>query len=167
MIRRINQFKKGLFASLGKSDYTFLADYLTRSELDIFKALPRFDQRHSIDVATDLYDKDLDMDLVRAGLLHDIGKSGCPELSLLRRSLCVVIEYSSGDWAAKKASRQGTRLERALFVHINHAEIGADILEELDCTEKNIIWLVRHHDNNAMVEKNSSLKLLKKADESA
>ncbi len=157
MLRRIKQVFKALFARLDKSDYTFLADYLTKAELEVFMTLPDFDKKHSLDVAKHLYHQGAELELVRAGLLHDIGKARCPELTIEKRSICVMLEAVAREYARDKAAKKRGRLGRALYVHQNHSEIGAEILEILGCTDDRIIWLVRHHDDKQAAEKDDEL----------
>lgn len=145
MVRRIRQFYKALFARLNKSDYTFLSDYLTKTELEVFMTLPVFDRKHSVDIARHLHHQGAQLELVRAGLLHDIGKARCPELTIVKRSICVLLEALFPKYARNKATSKKGKLGRALYVHQNHPEIGAEVLEILGCTDERIIWLVRHH----------------------
>lgn len=163
MWRRIRQFKDGLFARCRKSDYTWLADFLTDAELAIFRTLPRFDQRHSVDVALELARRGVSLEMVRAGILHDIGKAGCPELTLVRRSLCVICERIAPKQA--RVERRRGKLGRALFVHQRHAAIGADLLGSLGCTDDRIVWIVRHHDDKTAAAGDEELAMLMEVDD--
>lgn len=162
MLRRIRQFTSGLFARVSKDDYTFLSDYVTLAERELFLKMPRYDQTHSIGVGGFLRRRGATLEVVRAGLLHDVGKGETPDLTLVRRSVCVVLERIAPDWAGRKMKDRGSKLGRALYLHLNHAEIGARMLEKVD-TDERIVELVRyHHDKMAMQD--PDLKMLKEAD---
>jgi putative nucleotidyltransferase with HDIG domain len=154
-----------MFARVTENDYTFIADYLTNDELELFKTMSRYDRKHALDVGRFLARHGAGLPLIRAGLLHDIGKANCPELTLIRRSLCVAIEaYKPED--ADVLSRKGQgKLARAINVHKNHPELGARILEEMDA-DPYLVNLVRFHQNGeAPVEVRRDIEILRDADD--
>ena len=154
-----------MFARLSGKDYTFLADYLTKTELDLFLSMSRYDQKHAVDVARYLAERGAPMALVRAGMLHDIGKAECPELTLVRRSIAVFLEWRAPEDAQFLADRGRGKLAYAVYVHKNHPEIGAGILEEVS-DDAHIIELVRYHQSGTPPEAISrDLELLRDADE--
>lgn len=145
-MKRIKQFIRGLFARLSKSDYTLIADYLTKEELDLFESMSRYDRRHAVNVARYLAGKEAGLELIRVGLLHDIGKARCPDLTLTRRSVCVFLEAYFPAYAEKKAGSGGGKLARALAVHKNHPDLGASMLAEIGADTR-LVALVRFHQN--------------------
>lgn len=164
-MKRIKQFLRGLFARLNKNDYTFIADYLTQKELDLFKSMTRYDRKHAVDVARFLAGRQAGQALIRAGLLHDIGKANCPELTLLRRSVCVIIEKWQPAEADLLARKGKGKLATALDVHQNHAELGAKILEEL-AADPYVVTLVRYHQSGREpAEAEHDIAMLRAADE--
>lgn len=164
-MKRIKQFVRGLFARLTKNDYTFIADYLTPDELELFKSLTRYDRKHAVNVGRYLEAHGAGLPLIRAGLLHDIGKTGCPELTLIRRSICVAIEAYRPTEALVLAKKGKGKLARALDIHQNHPELGARLLEELDA-DPYLVSLVRFHQNGkAPVEAGRDLAVLRDTDE--
>lgn len=164
-MKRIKQFIRGLFARVTENDYTFIADYLTQDELDLFKSMSRYDRKHALDVGRYLARHGAGFPLIRAGLLHDIGKARCPELTLVRRSVCVAIEAYKPEEAKVLGEKGKGKLARALDVHQNHPALGAQILEELD-TDPYIVSLVRfHQEGKAPVETQRDLAVLRDADE--
>lgn len=164
-MKRIKQFVRGLFARLTKNDYTFIADYLTPEELELFKSLSRYDRKHGVNVGRYLAAHGAGLPLIRAGLLHDIGKTRCPELTLIRRSICVAIEAYKPTEAIVLAEKGKGKLARALYIHQNHPELGAKLLEDLD-SDQYLIGLVRfHQEGDGPVEARRDLAVLRDTDE--
>jgi putative nucleotidyltransferase with HDIG domain len=165
MLKRVEQFIRGMFARLSGKDYTFLTDYLTKPELDLFLTMSRYDQKHAVDVGRYLADGGESLELVRAGLLHDIGKADCPELTLIRRSIAVFLEWRAPDDANLLAEKGRGKLASAVYVHKNHPELGARILEEMG-GDSRIITLVRYHQSGgAPADAARDLARLHEADE--
>lgn len=163
--KRVKQFIRGLFARVTKNDYTFIADYLTPDELELFKLLSRYDQKHGVNVGRYLAAHGAGLPLIRAGLLHDIGKTRCPELTLIRRSVCVAMEAYRPTEADVLAAKGKGKLPRALYIHKNHPELGAKILEDLDA-DPYLVSLVRFHQNgDAPVEVGRDIAVLRDADD--
>lgn len=150
MLKRVKQFVRGLFARLGEKDYTFITDYLTKEEFDLFETMSRYDRRHAVNVARYLAGQGADRELIRVGLLHDIGKARCPELTLVRRSVCVFLEAYFPDYGERKAGSGKGKLARALAVHKNHPDLGAALLGRLGADER-FIALVKSHQNGGVV----------------
>lgn len=164
-MKRVKQFFRGLFARLTDNDYTFIADYLTNEELDLFKTMSRYDRKHALDVGRFLALHGAGLQLTRAGFMHDIGKAKCPELTLIRRSVCVVIEAYKPEDAAVLARKGKGKLARAINIHKNHPELGARILEDLDA-DPYLVSLVRFHQNGkGPVEAQRDLEILRDADD--
>src|SRR5215212_3183297 len=63
---RLRQFFAALMARLTPAERELVARTLSRAELALFERMPRYDQRHCLDVCITL----------RAALLHDCGKVG-------------------------------------------------------------------------------------------
>ena len=165
MIKRVKQFIRGMFARLSGKDYNFLTDYLTKLELDLFLSMSRYDCKHAVEVARYLADKGASLELVRAGLLHDIGKAECPELTLTRRSIAVFLEWRAPEDAQFLADRGRGKLAYAVYVHKNHPELGARILEGMN-SNPHTIMLVRYHQYGSVPEEmRRDLEWLRDADE--
>ncbi len=165
MLKRVRQFIRGLFAHLGEKDYTFITDYLTKEEFDLFATMSRYDRRHAVNVARYLAGRGADRELVRVGLLHDIGKARCPELTLVRRSVCVFLEAYFPDYAERKAGSGNGKIARALDVHKNHPDHGAALLAKMGADER-FVALVRSHQNgSAAPEIAAEIDTLREADD--
>ena len=131
VVYRLRQFFSGLLARLTPADRSLVAQVLSTTELVLFKRMPRYDQRHCLDVFTTLraggYDDPL---LLRAALLHDCGKvddMGRP-IPLIYYGLFVMLQRLAPAlyrWAASV----GRGPLRAFAVHAAHDERAARMAE--------------------------------------
>lgn len=90
--------------------------------------------------------------LLRAALLHDIGKI-YRRLSLIDKSLIVLLNSISRG-KIKKFSKN-----KKINVYYNHGRIGRELLEIIKCDE-NLIYLVEHH-HDFQINNNLELNILK------
>jgi putative nucleotidyltransferase with HDIG domain len=132
-------------------DTELLARYLSDAERDAFLRMDDPDQVHSVRVARLCAEAlegfpELDESVVmKAALLHDIGKTG-EDLGLLFRTLWVMghrVAPAALDRFARGsiAARPGT-VRRKLYAQVEHALLGAELLSGLG-TEAEVIALVR------------------------
>lgn len=96
MFYRIKQFFWALFAQVSDDESAFIAHYLSEREERLFKALSVYEQKHSIRVAYEMKKEAQRQGrevkaYIRAGLLHDIGKSKYP-LNPIEKSIIVVLD---------------------------------------------------------------------------
>jgi len=76
---RFWQFWQSLKGSLGENEWQKVERILSPEELSLFKQLPIPDQNHSLRVLKTLEANDEgDLDLLKAALLHDLGKIKFP-----------------------------------------------------------------------------------------
>jgi hypothetical protein len=128
---RLAQFFMALSARLTPEERALVARTLSSSELRLFERMPRYDQRHCLEVYRLLrrggYADPL---LLRAALLHDCGKvddDGRP-IPLLYYGLFVVLKRIAPAlyaWAA----RDGRGPLRPFAVHAAHDERSARLAE--------------------------------------
>lgn len=131
LARRLGQLAAALAARLTPADRALVARLLSPAELRLFERMPRFDQRHCLDVYQTLvrggYSDPL---LLRAALLHDCGKvddDGRP-IPLLYYGLFVVLRRGAPSlygWAA----RRGRGPLRPFAIHAAHDERSARLAE--------------------------------------
>ena len=124
---RLKQFFAALSARLSLADRLFVAQMLTSTELRLFQQMPRYDQRHCLDVYRTLEDGGYhDRLLLQAALLHDCGKvddDGRP-LPLLYYGLFVVLRrWLPGLYDL--AARSGRGPLRRFAVHAAHEQRSA------------------------------------------
>jgi hypothetical protein len=128
---RLAQFFAAISARLTPDERSRVAGVLSPGELRLFERMPRYDQRHCLDVYQILrragYDDPL---LLRAALLHDCGKiddDGRP-IPLIYYGLFVVLKRLVPQlyaWAA----RDGRGPLRRFAVHAAHDERSARMAE--------------------------------------
>ncbi len=139
MLYRIKQFYRGLKAKVTPEDLQFLRSYLTAEETALFRRLRISEQRHCLNIAYDcLAEKEHSPLLIKAALLHDVGKTKS-NLTLVNKALAVLV---------KKLRIPGkilpVFLTKALYYKEQHPVIGAEILQRLG-TEAPVIFLTRYH----------------------
>jgi len=140
---RIGQFWRALTAQIAPAERAWLAGWLTPAGLALFQALPRQDQRHSLDVARALsYAGHADPDLLAAALLHDCAKAGAG-LTVWHRTLIVLLKACRPQWL-ERCGQAPSGWRRPFWVHVRHAELGAARVEAA-CYPELAVWLIRHH----------------------
>ena len=170
MLHRITQFIWALTSSFKKVDYKYVSRYLTDGEKHLFNNLIKSDMQHSIRDAKNLeyslgnkeynikYDDQKINELIRLGLLHDIGKSEC-KLNCIEKSIMVILNKLT-----KSKIKKLTKF-KIVRNYYNHADRGADLLSQLNnqYTDQFIEAIKNHHNKGAL--KNEELLILKRADD--
>lgn len=157
MFYRVKQFVWGITAKLSKEDINFIDSNLSKEEKNLFFLLPVYEQVHSVRVAQrvlkECKSKNLqDKMLIKAALLHDIGKINSG-LNLITKSILVL--------ADKMMPNLTRKLKRISFVdaYYNHPEIAMNYLGKED---KYIKYLIKNHHNSLIDDE--KLKILQTAD---
>lgn len=142
---RVWQFWQSLKRPPGPSELANAERLLSSPELTLFLQLPIPDQNHSLRVLDILQNAgEEDLDLLKAALLHDVGKSLYP----LRRweRIFAVLMGAFLPAAARKWGREEPRgLHRSLVVIQQHPDWGARLLAEAGSSQR-VIELVRYHE---------------------
>ena len=95
MFYRIKQFVSAVTAKITQEDVDFVRTYLGQSERELFFRLKPYEQKHCIEVATKLKRMTHnDREMIRLGLLHDVGKTVYP-LNPIEKSIIVVLDRIS------------------------------------------------------------------------
>lgn len=126
-LQRLRQLRAALTARVAPDERTLAARLLSPAELRLFARMPRFDQRHCLDVCRTLerggYDDPL---LLRAALIHDCGKvddDGRP-IPLIYYGIFVVAQRLAPS-LYRRAARDGRGPLRPFAVHAAHDERAA------------------------------------------
>lgn len=153
---RVRQFAAGLLAyrrGLTAAERREVQVILPPAAQPLFDAMPRNDQRHSLNVLRALVAAGHDHPaLLRAALLHDAAKSAA-RLTLLHRTAIVLLRaYRPGlleAWARGPLPRRG-HWRRPFWVYAHHAEQGAVAAAAAGCDALTCL-LVRHHQDHPPV----------------
>ncbi|MFL7812579.1 MAG: HD domain-containing protein [Anaerolineales bacterium] len=142
---RVWQFWQSLERAPGPIKLQNAQAVLSSSELALFQQLPIPDQNHSLRVLHTLQGAgEADQDLLKAALLHDIGKSLHP-LRRWERIFAVLLGAFFPGTAGKWGEMAPRGLRRALVVIHQHPAWGAAMLEEVGSSQR-LIELVRYHE---------------------
>lgn len=153
---RVRQFASGLLASrrgLTAAERREVQAILPLAAQPLFDAMPRNDQRHSLNVLQALAAAGYDHPaLLQAALLHDTAKRTA-RLTLLHRTAIVLLRaYRPGlleSWARGIEPRPG-HWRRPFWVYAHHAEQGAAEAATAGCDALTCL-LMRHHQDHLPV----------------
>ena len=157
MITRVKQFYRAITANLRDEDIDFIEGHLNKDEQDLFFKLRLGEQYHSLQVAYGCFTKEPNNEvLIKAALLHDIGKIGS-NLTTINKSLVVIVK-------ALKLNKNllPTFLKEALNFQLQHPERGYMQLKSIKVQEE-VLELVRYHHTIGYI--NENVELLKQQDE--
>ena len=157
MIYRVKQFFQAVFAKLNRDDEVLINTYLNEQERKLFYKLPKSEQVHSVRVARDVLKASLecgcyDVLLIKAALLHDIGKidSG---LNSVTKSIMVIL-----DKILKKKLQKYKNIKLVRHYY-DHPKIA---LKYLVNDNEYLKFLIENHHNYGIVDR--KLQLLQRAD---
>ncbi|AOY78103.1 HD domain-containing protein [Clostridium formicaceticum] len=159
MLYRIKQFFQGVTAKIYDEDIVFIKSHLSEKEQNLFFQLRKSEQRHCLNVAYGCHQEaPQNPDLVKAALLHDIGKIGS-NLTLVNKSFVVIIQKLK-----LKGKMLPPFLQKALHYKNNHAELGYQLLLKLQLNDR-ILFLVRnHHTDHIKDSKEREMEILQRFD---
>ena len=143
MIYRVKQFLQGVFAKISEQDKNFINKYLNEKEQLILFKLRCSEQYHSLKVAYGcLESMPENRSLIRAALLHDIGKVGS-NLNLINKSLVVLAMKFKVDTKTLPLF-----LQRAIEYKDQHPEIGYQLLTSYNIAPYELLLIKNHHQFN-------------------
>lgn len=149
---RTRQFFWALFAKRALADdaryagsLRDLEERLTPAERRLFATMDSADQRHCLDVYSLLREwGHEDEDLLRAALLHDVGK-GLARVRLWHRVAIVLANVVRRRIVDRLQSDRPASWRYPFYVHRMHAELGARLAEGSGCRPR-VVDLIRNHD---------------------
>jgi hypothetical protein len=141
---RIRQGLRNLSAEMRPEDRALVECHLSAVERELFNRMASADQRHSVDVLrTLLRDGIEDQQLLKAALLHDVGKSR-GRITVFHRTIAVLAKALFGRWHLITAWPPESGWWTPFYVMSNHPRIGASMLAKAGCDER--VWrLVELH----------------------
>ena len=139
------QFWQSLKKSPGEKEWEMVGRILTPAEQKLFKELPVPDQNHSLRVLDTLQTEgETDPELLKAALLHDVGKARHP-LRRWERILAVLIRGTLPGLAERWSQMDPRGIHRPLVVIRRHPEWGAEMAKNAGSSQL-VVWLIRHHE---------------------
>jgi hypothetical protein len=127
----------------------WLARWLPAKAVDLFLAVPRYDQQHALRVLRTLQEQGhSDPDLMAAALLHDVGKT-VPRSGSLRlwHRVVVVLMRAVGPDLVRPVGHKATRgWRRPFYVQQHHAAISARLARKAGCSVRTADLIGRHED---------------------
>ncbi len=160
---RIWQFWQSWKKPPQQEEWNQIQAILSPSELDLFRKFPVSDQNHSLRVLRNLEaEGETDLDLLKAALLHDIGKT-CHPLRRWERVFAVLLAGLFPETAAAWGQKKPEGIVRPLVVIHQHPRWGADLADKAGSSQR-VIWLIRHHEAEDLggFEDRKGVELLKK-----
>ena len=156
---------------LNSEDRRLVDELLSSAEKELFYRFSVNDQNHSIRVVKYNIGKNLkNRSLLKASLLHDIGKTKAGRLSILDRSVAVAIKAVlpslSQSWG-KRELEEASRFQRPSIVRAQHAEWGAEMVKAAGGDHLTVSLIRRHQDmlNKPKTEEERLLAKLQIADD--
>ena len=169
----MKQFVRALGARIRPEDRTFIGEYLTSAEQEVFFGMSVQDQFHCRRVAHDIVilangRNDVERRfLIRCALLHDTGRRW-GDVSTWDKIAAVLLHYffpeQTRGWAREG---QGTRLENlrhALFVSACHPQRGVALLRPIG-VEPELLTVIGAHHESPTIKDPPALTLLRRADD--
>lgn len=153
---RLKQFYTYFSSELNEHDYDFLSKYLTKEQKKFLMRLPKYEIKHSLDVAYYIKKRlgNTSSDMITAGLMHDIGKIGVksPVQKAFAASLYLLMPHLTEILSAKI---------KFINIYLHHAAIGAEKAKKLGLNG-HIVYLIYHH--NDKEPSDEEVALLQEAD---
>jgi hypothetical protein len=119
---------------------------LNPEQLELFFQLPVSDQNHSYRVYKCLIENgENNSQLLRAALLHDLGKVKFP-LKSWERAAAVLIIGAFPELANRWAAGEPKGIRKSLVVYHNHPEWGAVLAQKAGCSPLTV-WLIENHES--------------------
>lgn len=141
----VGRFFRTILARRKAGDDAFVDAYLGPAERELFCRQRLADRRHGIDLGERLRRDGLDdPDLIRAALLHDVGKSlgPLPVAGRVVYSACAAYAPSAARWLAEADS---ARWRRPFYLARHHARLGAEAVRQAG-SNQNVVRLIAGHE---------------------
>ena len=171
MLQRINQFFQALNAKMEFSEVMYIREVLSENEARLFFTMSEVDQKHAFSVAKTAMslarserDNVNEVLLLRASLLHDIGKEA-GDMTIMQRVFCVLFVALDNKSALSYADKDAIKgsFKRALYVYFHHPLLGAQKIKQVVGNDK-LAELVFYHQEPVNINDSVELMLLKRAD---
>lgn len=126
-----------------------MGSYLPAAAVELFQAMPRYDQRHALSVFRTLRQQGhAEPDLLAAALLHDVGKT-VPRGGGLRLWHRVAVVLMRAFWPGlleRLGRDEPGSWRQAFYVQQHHAALGAELARQAGCSTTTVDMIRRHED---------------------
>lgn len=157
VVYRVQQFYRAVVAWFrsGEVEEARLSRYLSPQGVDLFRAMPRYDQQHALRVYRTLQRQGHEEpDLLAAAWLHDVGKAapGSGGVRLWHRVAVVLMRGFRPGLLEQigRDKREGWR--RPFYVQEHHAAIGAELALQAGCSAATVDLIRRHEDSPSQAD---------------
>lgn len=159
---RTRQFGQTFFAQpLTVEEWAQVSQILTEPEKELFQKFPTSDQRHSYHVLTLLLaDGHCEQSLLKAALLHDIGKTKV-HFTMLDRVLVVLGFKLLPDQAARLSQGEAQGWSRPFVVKAKHPQWGAEMATAVGSDALTVSLIRWHQDDVSVAETDEEARLLR------
>ena len=141
-VSRLKQFLAAVRARVSGDEIAILEQHLDPSQRDLFRQMSPIDQRHCLDVFNNLLRQGhSDPDLLRAALLHDVGKRG---IHLWHRVAGVLLEAFWPTLLEKLAVNRPQSWLYGFYIYWYHADVSAELAGRSGCSPS-VVELIRGH----------------------
>jgi hypothetical protein len=144
-VYRIKQGLRALFAFSRPVDDDLAAQVLSPELLNLFHAMRRSEQQHSLNVLRTLMAQgSVPDDLAVAALLHDAGKSRYP-FPVWQKTLVVLVRaFTPSLFRRLRSGSETNGLQRPFVLSVHHPAWSADMVNAAGGSER-AVWLIAHH----------------------
>ncbi len=143
VISRIRQFLAAVRARVHEEEMAILEQHLDPPQRELFRAMSPIDQRHGLDVFNTLLQQGhAEPDLLRAALLHDVGKKG---IRLWQRVAGVLLEAFRPTLLERLAVNRPQSWLYGFYIYRHHAELGAERAARSGCSPSTVELIRGHH----------------------
>jgi hypothetical protein len=147
---RVQQFAAAVGGRVRDDELALVRATLAPSELVLFEAMPRYDQRHCLDVYYTLRDAGYtDPLLLRATMFHDCGKvddGGRPMPLAMYMLAAALKDYTPWLYRALAASGRGPL--RGIRIYAEHAWRGSRMAARAGCPPEIVATIRHYHDDH-------------------
>lgn len=131
---------------LNEAEAQRVTEWLSPAEMVLWRRMSKADQRHAFGVAntvSDVLGTAITTPIVRAALLHDVGKVAA-DLGTYGRVIATLSAKVAGyEMASVWVSKRG--FTRKVGLYLEHDRVGADMLAMAGSDELVVAWAREHH----------------------
>jgi putative nucleotidyltransferase with HDIG domain len=162
-----------MLARVRADEMVRIHERLPAAQAALFMRMPRSDQRHCLDVYHTLVQAGYqEEDLLRAALLHDVGKAAGRtagrRMTIFHRVAVVLLQGFppiGPRWLARWVA-DGRGWKAPFAIHVRHAQVGAEWAAEAGCSPTFVALIRDHHsDGHRRLKPMDDLAVLQWADE--